>query len=162
PRGGGGGGAHPDGQAAGGPLPDRRRGREGTVCRHRFRSYRAPVLYARRYPAHHQILGGGGVCPADAGNTGRTTPAPVAADPPPRRRLPPTPRRRRGALTAGAAGVLLLAGLGLWFGLRTRPPDRGPGVTFLDELDPGRIPEVERYDWQPRDLVAVLGTHRRR
>src|SRR5262249_7112398 len=31
----------------------------------------------------------------------------------------------------------------------------------LDQLSPTRIPDVERYDWQPRDqLVALLGAQR--
>ncbi len=58
--------------------------------------------------------------------------------------------------------MLLLAGLGLWLALRPRPPAHGPQAAFLDQLDPGSIPETERYDWQPPELVAVLGTHRRR
>lgn len=29
----------------------------------------------------------------------------------------------------------------------------------LDKLDPNRIPPLERFDWQPRELVAVLGEH---
>jgi WD40 repeat protein len=32
----------------------------------------------------------------------------------------------------------------------------------LDRLDPERIPAEERYNWQPRELVAVLGEHRAR
>jgi WD40 repeat protein len=32
----------------------------------------------------------------------------------------------------------------------------------LDDLDPRKIPPLERYDWQPRGLVAVLGEHRGR
>ncbi len=32
----------------------------------------------------------------------------------------------------------------------------------LDRLDPARIPAAERFDWQPRELVAVLGEHRQR
>jgi WD40 repeat protein len=38
------------------------------------------------------------------------------------------------------------------------PPPPGP----LDKLDPARIPAEERFDWQPKDLVAVLGEHRQR
>jgi serine/threonine protein kinase len=29
----------------------------------------------------------------------------------------------------------------------------------LDRLDPKRIPVTERFDWQPDELVAVIGTH---
>ncbi len=32
----------------------------------------------------------------------------------------------------------------------------------LDRLDPKNIPELERFAWQPRELVAVLGEHRGR
>ncbi len=32
----------------------------------------------------------------------------------------------------------------------------------LDRLDAGAIPPLERYDWQPKGLVAVLGEHRGR
>jgi WD40 repeat protein len=38
------------------------------------------------------------------------------------------------------------------------PPPRGP----LDLLDPVRIPATERFPWQPKELVAVLGEHRGR
>lgn len=30
----------------------------------------------------------------------------------------------------------------------------------LDKLDPTKIPALERFDWQPKELVAVLGEHR--
>jgi WD40 repeat protein/serine/threonine protein kinase len=32
----------------------------------------------------------------------------------------------------------------------------------LDRLDPAAIPAAERFDWQPKELVAVLGKHRQR
>src|SRR5262245_51996533 len=32
----------------------------------------------------------------------------------------------------------------------------------LDRLDPAQIPAEERFDWQPKELVAVLGSHRGR
>jgi WD40 repeat protein len=32
----------------------------------------------------------------------------------------------------------------------------------LDRLDPAAIPALERFDWQPKELVAVLGEHRGR
>jgi WD40 repeat protein len=38
------------------------------------------------------------------------------------------------------------------------PPPPGP----LDRVDPARIPAEERFDWQPNELVAVLGEHRQR
>jgi WD40 repeat protein len=31
-----------------------------------------------------------------------------------------------------------------------------------DKLDPGKIPAVEKFAWQPKELVAVLGEHRGR
>lgn len=30
----------------------------------------------------------------------------------------------------------------------------------LDKLDPASIPALDRFDWQPKELVAVLGEHR--
>jgi WD40 repeat protein len=38
------------------------------------------------------------------------------------------------------------------------PPPPGP----LDRLDPAGIPPEERFSWQPKELVAVLGEHRQR
>jgi WD40 repeat protein len=32
----------------------------------------------------------------------------------------------------------------------------------LDRLDPAAIPTLDRFDWQPKELVAVLGEHRGR
>ncbi len=32
----------------------------------------------------------------------------------------------------------------------------------LDRLDPANIPDIERLDWQPKELVAILGSHRLR
>ena len=40
----------------------------------------------------------------------------------------------------------------------TAPTSRSP----LDELDPAKIPEDERFPWQPKELVAIVGTHRQR
>jgi hypothetical protein len=37
-----------------------------------------------------------------------------------------------------------------------------PVASPLDKLDPAQIPAAERFDWQPKELVAVLGEHRRR
>jgi WD40 repeat protein len=37
-----------------------------------------------------------------------------------------------------------------------KSPPHGP----LDALDPAKIPAGERFDWQPPELVQVLGTHR--
>jgi WD40 repeat protein len=35
-----------------------------------------------------------------------------------------------------------------------------PQPSVLDRLDPARMPAGERFPWQPRELVAVLGEHR--
>src|SRR5436309_848667 len=32
----------------------------------------------------------------------------------------------------------------------------------MDHLDPKQIPVLDRFDWQPKELVAVLGEHRNR
>jgi WD40 repeat protein len=39
-----------------------------------------------------------------------------------------------------------------------KPPPPG----LLDQLDPAKIPAAERFPWQPKELVAVLGEHRGR
>lgn len=39
-----------------------------------------------------------------------------------------------------------------------KPPPPGP----LDRLDPAKIPAEERFAWQPKELVRVLGDHRGR
>lgn len=36
------------------------------------------------------------------------------------------------------------------------------GDSPYDKLDPKSIPKEERFDWQPKELVAVLGTHVRK
>jgi WD40 repeat protein len=41
-------------------------------------------------------------------------------------------------------------------------PPRAGGRSPLDELDPASIPAEERFAWQPKELVAVLGEHRLR
>jgi WD40 repeat protein/predicted Ser/Thr protein kinase len=43
-----------------------------------------------------------------------------------------------------------------------KPPPQIPGASPLDDLDPALIPASERFDWQPRELVAVIGTHQQR
>ena len=42
----------------------------------------------------------------------------------------------------------------------SRPPL--VGISPLDRLDPAKIPAVERFDGQPKELVAVLGAHHNR
>jgi WD40 repeat protein len=39
---------------------------------------------------------------------------------------------------------------------------RAQSSSPLDRLDAGAIPAEERFDWQPRELIAVLGSHRGR
>src|SRR5262249_48663314 len=72
---------------------------------------------------------------------------------------PPAQRRSRRHLLAGAA---LLVGLGplAWLSVRRlfAPLDPSP----FAQLDPNRISKDERFDWQPKELVAVLGQHRAR
>jgi serine/threonine protein kinase len=36
------------------------------------------------------------------------------------------------------------------------------GTSPLDNLDPNAIPKEERFPWQPKELVAVIGKHERR
>jgi serine/threonine protein kinase len=50
------------------------------------------------------------------------------------------------------------------------PPQKATPVAFaplpdaspLDALDPSRIPAAERFDWQPKELVAVVGSSQHR
>jgi WD40 repeat protein len=91
------------------------------------------------------------------------------------------PRRRSARIAAGLA-VLLVAALAITelAGLTrltdavrsvmtpAEPPANvvpesavtGASPSALDRLDPARIPTTERFAWQPRELVAVLGEHR--
>ena len=112
----------------------------------------------------------------------------VAADrtteqaPPPKRRRQATGRSWRWIAVGCAVGVGIL-GLGLSAIILAMPgppvpaataPPRGdsaaPGgakpttviASPLDKLDPAQIPAAERFDWQPKELVAVLGEHRQR
>ena len=41
-------------------------------------------------------------------------------------------------------------------------PVKPEKVFTLDHLDPKDIPPEERFDWQPKELVAVIGSHKRR
>jgi WD40 repeat protein len=43
-----------------------------------------------------------------------------------------------------------------------RKPAEKPAVFALDGLDPAKIPAAERFAWQPKELVAVIGEHRGR
>jgi WD40 repeat protein/tRNA A-37 threonylcarbamoyl transferase component Bud32 len=78
-----------------------------------------------------------------------------------------------------AAAAVLVIVLGVILVLRTRHggeramdarrqlavdvlPVKPDGAPALDALRPELIPVAERFDWQPRELVAVLGEHRQR
>ena len=41
------------------------------------------------------------------------------------------------------------------------PPRGGSGTHYapLDDLQPEDIPAAERFDWQPQEMVQVLGSH---
>jgi WD40 repeat protein/tRNA A-37 threonylcarbamoyl transferase component Bud32 len=74
------------------------------------------------------------------------------------------------SLLLAAAGALVFLGLTggllalLWW-RRAEPPTtpRAEGTSSPPEsLDPTEIPPAERFDWQPKGLVAVLGQHRLR
>jgi serine/threonine protein kinase/WD40 repeat protein len=43
-----------------------------------------------------------------------------------------------------------------------KAPTAPPGVSPLDALDLAQVPASERFPWQPKELVAVIGTHRQR
>jgi WD40 repeat protein/serine/threonine protein kinase len=94
----------------------------------------------------------------------------IRADAP--ERLRKAADRRRGlqrALLGGAfAAVLVVALLIIMFAARsggtTPTPNTSAGGVRLpaDQLDPRAIPAEERFAWQPKELVAVLGKHRGR
>ncbi len=44
----------------------------------------------------------------------------------------------------------------------TSAPRSAPAGSLMAALDPSRIPGTERFDWQPKELVAVIGSHVRR
>jgi WD40 repeat protein len=48
------------------------------------------------------------------------------------------------------------------FDVTAEPPPRGTRLTALDHLKYEDIPPQERFDWQPKGLVAVFGEHRGR
>jgi serine/threonine protein kinase len=83
----------------------------------------------------------------------------------------PRPRRRSWVLLAAAAAVVLVGTLGGVVVIMQRghwsaipesviQAEHPPGS--LDRLDPAEIPVAERFPWQPKELVAVLGEHRQR
>ncbi len=44
-------------------------------------------------------------------------------------------------------------------GPRVDPAAFAAGHSPLDKLDPNQIPKEERFPWQPKELVAVIGSH---
>src|SRR5262245_24219396 len=62
------------------------------------------------------------------------------------------------ALSLVSAGLHLAASEGL----AGRANGRGEAPVDLARLDRDRIPAREPFDWQPRELVAVIGSHRGR
>lgn len=51
---------------------------------------------------------------------------------------------------------------GLVYIIRLAEAPPAGSASPLDALDPAAIPVAERFDWQPKELVAVLGDHRQR
>ena len=82
-------------------------------------------------------LGTGGKKPDDTAKGGD----PVAVPPKPNEKNPP---KKGGELPAVPA----------W---KPIPVGESP----FDKLDPNEIPKEERFDWQPKELVGVIGSHRR-
>jgi WD40 repeat protein/serine/threonine protein kinase len=97
--------------------------------------------------------------------------------------VPPSPTvaSPRRWLVAGSAAAVLLAGAVVGLVLLSRRPgpapapgpapvldqtskagDKGPGISPWDGLDARLIPKEELFDFQPPELVAVLGEHRLR
>ncbi len=81
--------------------------------------------------------------------------------------------RWRWAALAGAVLLLAVGGFAGWRAWHVPATEQIAGATVnaqpstekasapsLDLLDPANIPATERYDWQPKELVAVLGERR--
>lgn len=73
---------------------------------------------------------------------------------------PLIPGLREGARTKGSSAAQPISAEGK----RSEEKKAGPVLQAvaspLDALDPNDIPPPEKYDWQPKELVAVLGEHR--
>lgn len=88
----------------------------------------------------------------------RDWPAELPVALPPRR---PVRRFRRVAL--GAASLALLGAFLLWRLIRPNAasqPNPATPPASLDRLNAGALLPTERFAWQPRELVAMLGEHR--
>jgi WD40 repeat protein len=106
---------------------------------------------------------GGRTSPADAPPPG---PTPVEAAEAELRALPPvaslggnrdTGWRQAGSILRKYPGTLQATRAAEWFGtLLSQTPSP------FDALDPRKIPAEEQFPWQPRELVALLGSHRQR
>jgi serine/threonine protein kinase/WD40 repeat protein len=85
---------------------------------------------------------------------------------------PPGAAPRRAPALRWASGIALgvLTAFTAWWLMHTpRPvpppapvPAPAPKWAVLDRLRPEDIPKEQRFDWQPPELVAVLGSHERR
>src|SRR5262249_53979667 len=78
-------------------------------------------------------------------------------------RVSPARTSRRRFLLAGAATsiVALVVGIALLIAhLVKPPPPPPPGPSVLDKLKPEDIPASERFEGQPKELIAVLGESR--
>ena len=77
----------------------------------------------------------------------------------------PSPRKR-GQWVGAVGGILVLLALGIFFLRSPKHPDPPPlqpserMPSGLALLDPDCIPRAERFPWQPREQVAVLGESR--
>jgi hypothetical protein len=84
--------------------------------------------------------------------------ADLEANPPEHNSILQAPLSRRTALLLPA----MLAAGGAPLHAPNRPPAATAFLSPLDGLDPARVPPEEHCPWQPKELVAVLGTHRGR
>jgi serine/threonine protein kinase/WD40 repeat protein len=127
--------------------------------------------------AELEAIASGAMSPASGTILARPKASPPAAEAP-----PSLPRRHRRSVVVVLASVPLVLG-SLLVASRLVPeggdrearvPPNSPGPIAskakaadparspLDRLDPAAIPAADRFDWQPAELVAVLGEHRQR
>lgn len=129
-------------------------------------------------------------CQNELNTTGKVTCVGARVEPSSESPKPPPANRFENLRIAAAAGALLTLGLLTATELtgvtnllpqrasnETKLENRGDtssnqtqrpyqstpiGQSPLDKLDPAAIPPEERFDWQPDELVAVIGSHARR